>query len=63
LAEVQPGGSQLLNEGSLANRAALARTAKAYLGNEASMLADILDGDGKDEDPVKGAIMRKDGGR
>lgn len=48
--------AQLLKENNPANRAALARTAKAYLGNEASTLADILDG--KPEDPVKKAIMR-----
>jgi hypothetical protein len=35
----------------------LARKAKAFLGNEASHLADILDGDQKD-DSVKAAIMR-----
>lgn len=49
--------AQLLKEHNPANRAALARTAKAYLGNQASTLADILDGE--PEDPVKGAIMKK----
>ncbi len=48
--------AQLLKEHNPANRAALARTAKAYLGNEASTLTDILDGE--PEDPVKKAIMR-----
>jgi hypothetical protein len=52
--------AQLLKEGNPANRAALSRTAKAYLGNEASTLADILDGDDKEKDPVKSAIMKKD---
>lgn len=50
--------AQLLKENNPANRAALARTAKAYLGNEASTLTDILDGE--PADPVKGAIMKKD---
>jgi hypothetical protein len=50
--------AQLLKEHNPANRAALARTAKAYLGNEASTLTDILDGE--PADPVKGAIMKKD---
>jgi hypothetical protein len=49
--------AQLLKEGNPANRAALERKAKAFLGNEASHVADILDGDQKD-DPVKSAIMR-----
>lgn len=54
--------AQLLKEHNPANRAALARTAKAYLGNEASTLTDILDGE--PEDPVKKAIMKKgDNGR
>lgn len=54
--------AQLLKEHNPANRAALARTAKAYLGNEASTLTDILDGE--PEDPVKKAIMKKgDDGR
>jgi hypothetical protein len=48
--------AQLLKEHNPANRAALARTAKAYLGNEASTLTDILDG--QEKDPVKDAIMR-----
>ena len=50
--------AQLLKEGNPANRAALARKAKAFLGNEASHLADILDGEEKNEDPIKSAIMR-----
>jgi hypothetical protein len=49
--------AQLLKEHNPANRAALARTAKAYLGNEASTLTDIMT---EPEDPVKGAIMKKD---
>lgn len=49
--------AQLLKEHNPANRAALARTAKAYLGNEASTLTDILDG--QEKDPVKDAIMKK----
>jgi hypothetical protein len=49
--------AQLLKEGNPANRAAPARKAKAYLGNEESHMADILDGDQKD-DSVKAAIMR-----
>ncbi|MDI1263856.1 MAG: hypothetical protein PS018_11425 [bacterium] len=50
--------AQLLKEHNPANRAALARTAKAYLGNEASTVTDLLT---EPEDPVKGAIMKKDG--
>lgn len=50
--------AQLLKDGNPANRAALARKAKAFLGNEASHLADILDGDGQEKDPMKSAIMR-----
>lgn len=49
--------AQLLKEHNPANRAALARTAKAYLGNEASTLSDIIT---EPEDPVKSAIMKKD---
>lgn len=48
--------AQLLKEHNPANRAALARSAKAYLGNEASTLMDILDG--QEKDPVKEAIFR-----
>lgn len=48
--------AQLLKEHNPANRAALARTARAYLGNEASTLMDIIDGDTED-DPVKKAIL------
>jgi hypothetical protein len=50
--------AQLLKENNPANRAALARTAKAFLGNEASTVFDMLDGDEKD--PVKAAAMRKE---
>ena len=49
--------AQLLKEGNPANRAALARTAKAYLGNEASTVTKLLD---EPDDPVKSAIMKKD---
>lgn len=51
--------ASLLKEHNPANRAALSRTAKAYLGNEASTLTDILDGE--PEDKTKSAIMKKDG--
>jgi hypothetical protein len=47
--------AQLLKEHNPANRAALARTAKAYLGNEASTVTELLT---EPEDPVKKAIMR-----
>jgi hypothetical protein len=49
--------AQLLKEGNPANRAALARKAKAFLGNEAAHLAVFFDGD-QQEDSVKAAIMR-----
>jgi hypothetical protein len=49
--------AQLLKEGNPANRAALAQKTKAFLGNEASHLADLLDGEEKG-DPIKNAIMR-----
>ena len=52
--------ADLLREGNPANRAALARTAKAYLGNEASTLTEILTAKPED-DPVKDAITKKDG--
>jgi len=52
--------ANLLREGNPANRAALARTAKAYLGNEASTLTEILTAKPED-DPVKSAITRKNG--
>jgi hypothetical protein len=52
--------AQLLKEHNPANRAALARTAKAYLGNEASTVMQLLD---EPPDDVKSAIMRKDDGR
>lgn len=52
--------AQLLKESNPANRAALARKAKAFLGNEASHLVDILDGDGQEKDLIKGAIMKGD---
>lgn len=49
--------AQLLRENNPANRAALARTSKAYLGNEASTITDILTGQGEKDD-AKDAIMR-----
>lgn len=49
--------AMLLKENNPANRAALSRSAKAFLGNEASTLMDILNGD--EPDPVKAAAMRK----
>ncbi|WP_316397351.1 hypothetical protein [Bradyrhizobium sp. 33ap4] len=51
--------AQLLKENNPANRAALARTTKAYLGNEASTLTDILTGQPAPDD-VKDAINRDD---
>jgi hypothetical protein len=53
------GQSLLLKGNNPANRAAMRRRAKLWLGNEASTFFDILDD--KEEDPVKGAIMRKAG--
>lgn len=50
--------AQLLKEHNPANRAALARTAKGYLGAEAAQVTDLLN---EPEDPTKAAIMRKDG--
>ncbi|WP_398468005.1 hypothetical protein [Tardiphaga sp.] len=50
--------AELLKNGNPANRAALARTAKAYLGNEVSTLADILTA--APDDPVRDAVMKKD---
>jgi hypothetical protein len=47
----------LLKDGNPVNRAALARKAKAFFGNEASHLANILDGQQRD-DSVKAAITR-----
>jgi hypothetical protein len=49
----------LLKENNSANRAAMRRKAKLWLGNEASTFIDLLDDE--EEDPVKGAIMRKAG--
>ncbi|MGM4903796.1 hypothetical protein AB8B21_18230 [Tardiphaga sp. 866_E4_N2_1] len=48
--------ADLLKNGNPANRAALARTAKAYLPGEASHLAELLAGE--PEDPAKSAIVR-----
>lgn len=50
--------AQLLKENNPANRAALARTAKAYLGNEASTITDILTAGPTEKDDTKDAIMR-----
>lgn len=49
--------AQLLKDNNPANRAAINRSAKAYLGNEASTITDLLTG-GKEDDPVKDAITR-----
>jgi hypothetical protein len=53
--------AQLLKENNPANRAALARTAKGYLGEQAGGLAEILNAPEKDD--TRDAIMRKDNGR
>jgi uncharacterized protein (DUF1778 family) len=56
--------AQLLKENNPANRAALARTAKAYLGNEAvDAVTDLLNGPPAPKDDVKDAITRKSDGR
>lgn len=49
---------QLLTENNPANRAAMNRTAKAFLGNEASTIVNAL-ADADDQDPVRDAVMRK----
>lgn len=49
--------AQLLKDNNPANRAAMARTAKGFLGNEGSTLISILNGDTED-DPVKKAATR-----
>ncbi|HEV2155402.1 hypothetical protein [Bradyrhizobium sp.] len=54
--------AQLLKENNPANRAALARTAKGYLGNEASSVTDLLNGP-EPKDETRDAVMRKDNGR
>jgi hypothetical protein len=46
----------LLKENNPANRAALARRAKGWMGNEASTLIDVLDE--QPDDNLKGTIMR-----
>jgi hypothetical protein len=46
----------LLKENNPANRTALRRVGKAWLGNEISSLVDAMDGG---EDPTKDAVMRK----
>jgi hypothetical protein len=48
--------SLLLKENNPANRAAMSRGARGFLGNEASTLTQMLQDD-PDED-VKGAVMR-----
>lgn len=50
--------AQLLKDNNPANRAALARTSKAYLGNEASTVTDILTGQPPERDEAKDAVMR-----
>jgi hypothetical protein len=50
--------AQLVKENNPANRAALARTAKGYLGNEAGTIAEALTGGSEPKDDVKDAIMR-----
>jgi hypothetical protein len=49
----------LLKENNPANRAAMRRKAKLWLGNESSTFIDLLEDE--EEDPVKDAIMRKAG--
>lgn len=49
---------ELLRDNNPANRAALARKAKGWLGNEASTFLDILDDD-KDQDDTTKAAMRE----
>lgn len=51
--------AELLKENNPANRAALARTSKAFLGNETATVLDMLNGD--DEDRTKAAAMKKGG--
>src|SRR5258707_839860 len=51
--------ASLLKENNPANRAALGRTAKAYLGNEADTVMKSISGDGKTDDETAGAAMRK----
>lgn len=48
--------AELLKENNPANRAAMARTAKTYLGNEIATILSQANED--DEDPVKKAVMR-----
>lgn len=47
----------LAEKNNPANRAALARKAKLWMGNEAATIVDLL-GDDRDRDPVKEAVMR-----
>lgn len=48
----------LLRENNPANRAAMRKTAKGFLGNELSTVFDILDGEEAEKDPVKDAATR-----
>lgn len=50
--------ADLLKENNPANRAAMNRTAKTYLGNEVATILSAANGE-EDEDPVKKAAMRK----
>lgn len=50
--------AQLLKENNPANRAALARSAKGWIGNEASTLATMISGDTEPNDPTAKTIMR-----
>ena len=45
-----------LKKNNPANRAALARKAKPWMGNEASTVLDLVDGE---DDPVKDAVTRR----
>lgn len=49
--------ADLLKQNNPANRAALARSAKGWMGNEASTLIDLLEPEDKDRD-VKRAVMK-----
>ncbi len=51
----------LLRENNPANRALLARRAKAWMGNQASTVVNLLDGE--DEDPVRAGVTRQESAR
>lgn len=51
--------AQLLKDNNPANRAALAKGAKGWMGNEADTLMKMISGDGEPEDPTAKAVMRK----